>query len=66
MIDWKTKVFMAVKNQAEVFQFLKLCSVAVGYQHFGGPHWLHLQSEDRGNKVLQKVGILPHSVNPED
>jgi len=38
-----------------------LCSVAIGYQCFGGPgsHHLHPEdSEDGSSKVLQNVGIL--------
>jgi len=34
---------MVVKIQVEVFWIVTLCSVAVGYQHFGGSCCLHLQ-----------------------
>jgi len=38
------------------------CSVAVGYQRFGGSCCLHLQSlhpEDGDSLDLQNVGVLP-------
>jgi len=34
------------------------CSNVVGYQHFGGPCWLHFQGG--GSMVSQNVDILHH------
>jgi len=34
--------FKEMKIQVGVFWVVALCSVAVGYQHFGGPYCLHL------------------------
>jgi hypothetical protein len=39
----RLRVFATVKILVEVFCVVTLCSVVVGYQHFGGPYWLHLQ-----------------------
>jgi len=39
-----------VKVQVEVFSVVMLCSAVIGYQHFGGPCCLHLQSEVTGNR----------------
>jgi hypothetical protein len=49
------RVFTAVKIQVQVLRDVTPCSVAVGYQRFGGP----LSYEDVGNMVLRNVGILP-------
>jgi len=43
--DVRFEVFMVVKIQVKVFWVVMLCSVVVGYQHFGGPCCLHLQGE---------------------
>jgi len=37
------EVTMAVEIQVQVFWVLTSCSVAAGYQHFGGPCCLHHQ-----------------------
>jgi len=42
------EVFMEVKIQVKVFLVVTQCSVAVGYQHFGGPCCLHLHGEAHG------------------
>jgi hypothetical protein len=55
----KFKVLMVVKIQVEVFWVVTLCSVLVGYQHFGGPCYLCLQDEGGGSRVLRSTGILP-------
>jgi hypothetical protein len=39
---------MALKIHVEVFWVVMLCSVVVGYQHFGEPCFLHLQGEVNG------------------
>jgi hypothetical protein len=42
------EVFMVVKIQVEVSWVVTACSVAVGYQCFRGPCYLHLQDEVNG------------------
>jgi hypothetical protein len=37
------EVFTAVKIKFSVSWFGAPCSVVVGYQHFRGPHFLHLE-----------------------
>jgi len=34
----RIEVFMVVKIEFTVFWVVALCSVMVGYQHYGGPH----------------------------
>jgi hypothetical protein len=43
---------MAVKIQVEFFCVVTLCSVAVGYQRFGGPCCFHFQGEDLELNVI--------------
>jgi len=57
-------VFAAVKIQVGALWFIAPCSVAVGYQGFGGPCCLHFQyhsnrPEDGGSKILRNFDILP-------
>jgi hypothetical protein len=40
----KLEVFVSVKIQVKVFLDVMPCSIAVGYHHFGGLCFLHLQS----------------------
>jgi hypothetical protein len=47
------EVFVVVRIPVEVLWVLMLCSVVVGYEHFGGPCYLHLQHGN--NMVLQKL-----------
>jgi hypothetical protein len=42
------------------------CSVAAGYQYFGGPHCLDLHPEDEGSEVLQNAGIPPAALTPRE
>jgi hypothetical protein len=49
---------MAAKVQVKIFWVAMMCSVAVGYQCFGGPCCLHYH-EYGDNMDLQNVGILP-------
>jgi hypothetical protein len=42
-----------MNTQVEVFWFVMLCSVVVGYQHFGD------HPKDGGSMALLNVGILP-------
>jgi hypothetical protein len=42
-ITSNSEAFKAVMFQVEVFWVVTPCSVVVGYQHFGGPCWLHHQ-----------------------
>jgi hypothetical protein len=51
------EAFTVVRIQVEVFGVVTLCSVAVGYQRFGGPCCLHFQV-DGSSKVLRNVGII--------
>jgi hypothetical protein len=39
---------MTVKIQIEVFWFVTVCTVEIGYQHFRGPCCLHLQGDVTG------------------
>jgi hypothetical protein len=41
------EAFTEVKIQVEVFSDVTPCSVVVGYQRFGSPRCLHLQTEAR-------------------
>jgi hypothetical protein len=43
------EVFTVVMIQVEVFWFVTLCSIAVGFQYFGRPCCLHIQNEDEGS-----------------
>jgi len=51
---------------------LMLCSVVVGYQHFGGPCCLHFQGEEmemvraRSSKTLEPFYNTTQHQNPED
>jgi len=51
------EAFMAVMFQVEVFWVVMPCSAVVGYQHFWGPCFFHLQGEDGDSTYLQN-GIL--------
>jgi hypothetical protein len=42
------EIFTAVKIQVKVFRVVRLCSVIVGYQHFGGTYCLHCQGKVHG------------------
>jgi hypothetical protein len=50
------EAFTAVMFQVEVFWIMTPCNVVVGYQRFGGPWCLHLQSEGGGR--LRQHGPL--------
>jgi hypothetical protein len=57
----KFEVITLVKIQIVVFCVVTPCSVAVGYQRFGGPCCLELQSfytENEGSTVFKNVGYL--------
>jgi len=45
----RSEVFIAVKIQVEALWVVIPCSVAVGYQHFGGPCCLRFQGEVIGD-----------------
>jgi hypothetical protein len=51
--------------EVEVFWFVTPCTVAVGYQRFGGPCCLHLYSEDGGSMDHLHPG-LPSVIFPSD
>jgi hypothetical protein len=46
LCDERFEVFTVVKIQVEVFWVVMPRSVAVGYQHFGGPCCISLSGED--------------------
>jgi len=52
------EVPVTVKIQVMLY-VVTLCSVVVGYQHFGGPYCLHLHTKDDG-------GSTAHHHNPEE
>jgi len=56
------KLSMAVKFQVDVFWVVMSCSVAVGYQRFGGLCCLHLQGEE----TLVSYRNTARRHNPED
>jgi len=65
-LEWLRKAFKSQYHgqDMEWLKVVKLCSVAVGHQHFGGPCCLHHQSqglhcEDWDCTVFQNIGILP-------
>jgi hypothetical protein len=43
--DARFEIFMAAKNQVEIFWIVMLCSVVVGHYCFGGLCGLHLQGK---------------------
>jgi hypothetical protein len=44
--DFKENFMVRFKLKVEVFWVVIQCSVAVGYQSFGGPFCFHLQAEN--------------------
>jgi len=57
----KFEVFTAMKIQVVVFRVVTPSNNVVGYQRFGGPCWLHLQSKmnvDIGEGTRE--GWAPH------
>jgi hypothetical protein len=53
------EVFTVLTNQIKVFWVVIPCSVAIGYQCFREPCYLHFHPEVRGIKVLYNSGTLP-------
>jgi hypothetical protein len=63
----KIQVLKALKIEVEVFRIVTPCSVAVGYDHFGGPCCLHVQNEAaRSWERLVSYRNTKWCRNPED
>jgi len=61
----RSEAFIAVTIQAEVFRVVTQCSVAVGYQRFGVPFYLHLHRSLKRRyptTTLQGVTIQKSSI----
>jgi hypothetical protein len=54
-LDTRFEVFMEVKNQIQVFCVVTPCSVAAGYQRFGGPCCLHILGHNPEDLDLKGV-----------
>jgi hypothetical protein len=60
------EVFMAVKIQVKMLWVETACNVATGYQYFGVPCCLHLQSEEQQYSKMSVSYNTTQRHNPDN